>query len=339
MKKDNRYNFIYITSDIIKKFISIKDIIDTVEKVYKAHGMSEAYLSDPPGMFLKNKEQNASFKIKGASIPSMKVAGFRLLGFTPKEKGIGEDMTYGYSYLVDPDTAAPLALINESYQYILRTGATAAVNMSHLGKRDSQTLGVIGTGRIGRAATEFIQHIFPLKTIKIYDFFEKSSESFVEEMEDCLKANIDIKKSPEQVVRESDLIVTATSADDSIIQPEWLKRGATICSLGQGQETDHRILEVVNKLVVDNFDFCTMLGDINAWISKGFLKKSEIKQRIYGTISEIIIGKKAGRENQDEIILTIPQGMSSSDLAIAHMIYEKYKDEPEVQKITINGAN
>lgn len=143
MKKEN-HNFLYITSDLIRKYISIEDVIKIVEEVYRAHGKGEAYLSDPPGMFLKRREgQLVSFKVKGASVPSQKVAGLRLLGFTPNKDKTGETMTYGYSYLIDPNTAAPLALINESEQYLIRTGATAAINLYYLGKKDSKIVALL----------------------------------------------------------------------------------------------------------------------------------------------------------------------------------------------------
>jgi len=332
--------FLYITSDIIKKYISLKDIIKTVKDVYKAHGNGEAYLSDPPGMFLKERKgQLASFKVKGASIPSQKVAGLRLLGFTPNKNGIGESMTYGYSYLVDPDTAAPLAIINESYQYILRTGATAAINLYYLGKKNSNSVGIIGAGRVGKASLESLSQLFSINQVKVYDFFKESSETFAEEMGNHLKINVEKVNDPELAVRGLDLVVTATSADTALIQPGWLSEGSTICSLGQGQEIDHKVLSEVDKLAVDDFGFCTMLGDIHAWISKGYLTESEIRKRVYGTICEIVAGNKAGRENDHEKIMVIPQGMSSIDLAIARLVYDRFKDSDKVQKIIIKGTN
>lgn len=333
-------DFLYITSDIIRKFISLQDIIKTVEEVYRAHGNGEAYLSDPPGMFLKEREgQLASFKVKGASIPSQRVAGLRLLGFTPNKNGIGENMTYGYSYLVDPDTAAPLAFINESYQYILRTGATAAINLYYLGKKNSNSVGIIGAGRVGKASLESLNQLISLNQVKVYDFYKEFSETFAEEMGNRLKINIETVNDPELAVRDLDLVITATSADTALVQPGWLAEGSTLCSLGQGQEIDHKVLSEVDKLVVDDFEFCTMLGDIHAWISKGYLTELEIRKRVYGTICEIVTGNKVARETDHEKIMVIPQGMSSLDLAIARLVYDRFKDSDKVQKIIIKGAN
>ncbi len=334
-------NFLYITSDLVRKFLSIQDVIKTVEEVYKAHGRGEAWLSDPPGLSLRRKEgQLASLKVKGASIPSKRVAGFRLLGFTPNKNGIGETMTYGYSYLIDPDTATPIALINESYQYILRTGATAAVNLFYLGKKDSKTVGIIGAGRIGKTTLEALSRLFPsINQVKVNDIYKKYSESFAEEMENRLKISVKVVESPELAVRETDLVITATSADTALVQSGWLAKGSTICSLGGSQELDPGVLDEIDKLVVDDFKFCTMLGDIYAWISKGYLKESEIRRKVYGTICEIVAGNKVGRETDREKILVIPQGMASSDLAIARLVYDRFKGSDEVQKIIIKGAN
>ena len=69
--------------------------------------------------------------------------------------------------MVDPLSAAPLALVNESSQYILRTGLTAAATLSKLGKKNSKILGMVGTGKIARAALYGYNENVPLENLKI----------------------------------------------------------------------------------------------------------------------------------------------------------------------------
>jgi len=85
----------------------------------------------------------------------------------------------------------------------------------------------------------------------------------------------------------------------------------------------------------DSYHFA---GDIHAWISRGYLKESAILERLHGTVSEVITGRKPGRENAHEKILVIVQGMASCDLALARFIYDKLRDSEEVQRLAMNDS-
>lgn len=43
---------------------------------------------------------------------------------------------------------------------------------------------------------------------------------------------------------------------------------------------------------------------------------------VYGTIGELVAGKKPGRENADERIIATPIGMAICDIALAHLAYQ-----------------
>lgn len=336
MGKEVVKNLVYIPDHIVRKYLSIEESIKVVEKVYESHGKGEAYLSDPPALSLHSESNKlSSYKIKGAMIPSMGVSGFRLLGNAPARGTEEGKQTYGYCYLTDPVTSIPIALIHEYYQHILRTGVTAAVALYHLGKKDSKILGIIGAGKIARIALEAVSKLFPITEVKVNSRRKESRERFAYEMSDKLNINIGSVGNPELAVTGSDLVITITTADEALVAPGWLDDGVTLCSLGGSQELDPKILGEIDKLVVDDFEFCTMAGDIHAWINKGYLTRTEVEKRLYGSIGEIIAGVKAGRQKKDEKILTIIQGMASCDLAIAKLVYDRLKDSHEIQRINI----
>ena len=327
--------FIYIPDELVRRNISVAETIEIVKEVYLAHGKDEAWLSDPSAQFLKEGASQVSYyKIKGASIPSKKVAGFRIIGNTVSKTN-DELWTYRYCYLADPFTARPLAIIDETYQSFLRTGVTGAVALSLLGKKDSTIVGIIGAGNIARHILEALGHLFSLREIRVNSRSKASQQSFSSEMEALLGIKVREVDSAESAVKGADLVITITDADTSLVSTGWLSAGATLCSMGNNQELDPKILYEVDKLFVDDFDFCRTVGDIHAWISRGYLKESEILERLYGTIPEVITGRKPGRVSPHEKILAVVQGMASCDLAIARLVYDKLRDSKEVQRISI----
>ena len=251
MSAGNRGEFIYISDELVRRHLSVSEVINIVRDVYRSHGRGEAWLSEPSALFLREGTNRASsYKIKGASIPSKGITGFRLIGNTPKA-GDEEPWTYRYCYLIDPRTARPLAIIDEYYQSALRTGVTGAVALSLFGNKDSKTVGIIGAGNIARYLLDALNHLFSLTEIKVYSRSKASQEPFVREMESLLDVRVTAVDSAESVVKGADLVITITDADTALVSSGWLARGATLCSMGNNQELDPKIVYDVDKFIVD----------------------------------------------------------------------------------------
>lgn len=335
MKRREKSYLLYISDEVVRQTLSVPEVIDIVREVYRAHGADQAWLSAPSAQFLREGERQPTYyKVKGASIPARGVVGFRIIGNT-LSKTPGEPWTYRYCYLADPETARPLAIIDETYQSFLRTGVTGAFTLSLLGRKDAKVAGIVGAGNIARHLLDALRRLFTLREVRVNSRTKASQDSFIREMRSLLEIPIEAVESAEQAVRDADLVVTITDADEALLLPGWLKEGATLCSMGNNQELDAQVLFEVDKFIVDDLDFCRSVGDVHAWISKGYLKESEIVCRLYGTVPEIVAGRKPGRQSATEKILAIVQGMAACDLALAHFVYERVRDSGEVQRITL----
>lgn len=197
----------------------------------------------------------------------------------------------------------------------------------------------MGTGKIARTALLGLNTSFSLEEIKVYDISENFLISFIKDLKDQTNLKFFLVDSPEEAIQRSDIILTATNTDGPLVKGEWLKEGATLCSLGGSQELDFNIINQVNKFIIDDFEYCTMVGSMHAWIERGSSTKEEIKNKLYGNIGEIYSNKKKGRENDFEKIVVIPQGLTILDLAFAFFVYEKNKNCNDQQKLLIEGAN
>jgi ornithine cyclodeaminase len=335
VKPGEKACLLYVSDDVVRNTLSVADVIDTVREVYRAHGAGESGISTPAAQFLKEGDRQPTYyKVKGASLPAQGIVGFRIIG-NSLFKAPGKPWTYRYCYLADPETARPLALIDETYQSFLRTGVTGAVTLSLLGRKDAGVAGIVGAGNIARYLLDGLSRLFTLRQVRVYSRTEASQGTFTRQMASLLKIPVEAVESVEQAVTDSDLVVTLTDADEALVLPGWLKKGATLCSMGNNQELDAQVLFEVDKFVVDELDFCRSAGDVHAWISKGYLQESEIVGRLYGTVPEIMAGRKPGRQSPAEKILAVVQGMAACDLALAHLVYQRVRDSAEVQRITL----
>jgi len=309
----------YLTNEMVRELLSVPEALKIIEEVYRDHGKGKAILSSPSSLGLKALSAGASFKIKGAYVETPGAAGFRLLGTGTSHRG--------FCYLCDPKTSVPIGMVDESWQYLLRTGITAAISAKYLARPDSRILGLLGCGGIATPAMMGLKEIFPLRLVQVASRRKDSRERFAREMEETLGLNVIPVNSPREAVENSDIIVTITDADESLVSPDWLKQGAFVCSMGSGQELDPCLLDWADKFVVDDFEFCLVLGDVSAWVRKGLRSVEEIRTRLWAGIGDVVAGNKPGRTSENENILSIIQGMASCDIALAKHVLDKAKQK------------
>ena len=60
-----------------------------------------------------------------------------------------------------------------------------------------------------------------------------------------------------------------------------------------------------------------MLGDIEAWLRDGRIERAALEARVDAHIGEVVAGTEPFRQNDDQRIFAIVQGMAICDLALA----------------------
>jgi ornithine cyclodeaminase/alanine dehydrogenase-like protein (mu-crystallin family) len=128
-----------------------------------------------------------------------------------------------------------------------------------------------------------------------------------------LRAESDIPRA----VDGADLVITVTDARQPFIAAGMLKPGAVVCSMGGGNELDYAVLCESERLIVDDPDFASEVGDGGAWIAQGHLSRASFAAQIDAPTFDVVAGKKPGRINPADRIIAIVQGMATGDVAFA----------------------
>ena len=215
-----------------------------------------------------------------------------------------------------------------------RTGAATAVGASHLAKKDSHVIGLIGASFQGRYQLLALAETFNLYECRVYDIDKKASETYRAEMLEKLSGiEIKICKSYEEAVSGSDIVVTATTylPPTPFLEGEWCKEGMLVVSIAAGSELKLEVLNKANKIVVDTIDGCMHQGALFPYFKSGQLKEEDI----YSELGQIVIGKKKGRENEDEFILYVPIGVGTEDVAVASMVYKLAKAQGKGKMLSL----
>ena len=106
----------------------------------------------------------------------------------------------------------------------------------------------------------------------------------------------------------------------------WLRPGTTIIASGSDQPTKQEIPNDVlksSKYIADLVKQTSRVGELRGAIQAGVMTEEDV----YGELGEIVNGTKAGRTNNEEIIVVDLTGTGAQDAAIGQVAWDKFKDK------------
>jgi alanine dehydrogenase len=298
--------------------LPMKDAIDAVRQAFRA--FAEGRVAMPPVVHLGVEKYNGEVDIKTGYVEDFQLISTKIAsGFYDNPK-IGLPSGVAVIVLMDLKTSLPLAIMDGTYLTAVRTGAAGGVAASVLARKNSKTVGVIGAGTQGREQVLALRELFAIEKVKVWSRTATNAEKYSSEMSKILGTTVQAATSPREAVADTDIIVTATPARKAILMDEWVKPGVHINAMGADgpgkQELDPKIMKRA-KIVVDSLKQCRIIGEIQHALSQGLIKEGDI----HAEIGEILIGKKVGREFDDEITVFDSTGMAAQDIAAANIVY------------------
>ena len=214
----------------------------------------------------------------------------------------------------------PLAILDGTYITAIRTAAASGVSAKHFARPDSEVLSIIGTGVQGKYHTICLLPLLKnLKTIKIFDKYPPSLEGYKNQLSPFIPHGVEVVtvSSFKEACVDSDVIVTATGpVHETIFYDKWVKPGALVMPVHRLGWNEDSLIKF-DKLIAD---------DYNQFVSLVKNSYSPIPEKPYAQMGDVITGKKAGRENNKERIISFNCGMAIYDMIFAAKIVEKAKE-------------
>ncbi|MGH7817426.1 MAG: ornithine cyclodeaminase family protein, partial [Candidatus Binatia bacterium] len=134
--------------------------------------------------------------------------------------------------LFSAESGKMIAAMDGGYITAIRTACASALATQALANREAPILGILGAGVQARAHIQALARVRKLNHIKIYSPSGASAASIKQNMEKKIGVAIEVAQSAEVVVRDSDLLVTVTTAKEPIVKANWLKPGVHINAVG-----------------------------------------------------------------------------------------------------------
>lgn len=127
--------------------------------------------------------------------------------------------------------------------------------------------------------------------------------------------------SVREAVEGADIVVLATTSRKPVLKGEWLRPGIFVGSIAMDEEFDDEVPRRAHKIVVDDMEELVKRSSLKFKFDRGALSPKDI----YGQLGEIVVGRKPGREHDEEEILLVTTGMPMEDVAVLSRVYELAK--------------
>ena len=309
-------------ADVQALAITDGEILAAVEDGLRAQGLGQATI-EPRVHLVPEKEWPGHFNVLRGYIRPLALAGVKVVGdfYRNYERGLPSELAV--LNLFDPQTGAPVAIIDASDITDMRTGAVTAIGAKHLARKGSKVLGHIGARGTSYWNVRLLQAIFRFDEIRVHSRRAESREAFAARLRSDLDANVIVTADWESCVRGADIVVEASRLDKPapMLKTEWIARGACVIPYGTMSAVELTLTDIMDKMVMDDWGQAKAgpFGALRAHVDSGRLSE----QNLHAELGEIVAGLKPGRESEAETNLLWHRGLSLSDIALGAAMLAK----------------
>jgi len=307
-----------LTRSDVADLLDLDTCIAAVEEAFRLHGTGDAVTG-----VLGIHVPGGGFHIKAGTLRLRRpyFAAKTNANFPNNPAVHGLPTIQGVIVLADAEVGTPLALLDSMEITTLRTGAATAVAAKYLAREDARTAAIIGCGNQGWVQLRALRRVRPLTAARVYDRDRGRAEELARTLAPELELTIDVANDPAGAARNSDIVVTCTSARQPILGLADVSPGTFVAAVGADNPEKQEIapaLLAASRVVVDVLEQAATLGDLHHAIAAGVMTSSDVTE-----LGQIVAGRAALSRGGDDVTVFDSTGMALQDVAAAAAVYER----------------
>ncbi|NPV71956.1 MAG: ornithine cyclodeaminase family protein [Firmicutes bacterium] len=301
-------------ADVERAGMTMREVVDAVEAAFIEKGSGRAEVPPKPGI---HTQPDSFIHAMPAYLPNLGVAGMKWVSGYPENYKLDLPYITGLLILNDMRTGVPLCVMDCMWITAMRTAAASAVAAKYLANAGSSTLAILGAGVQGRSNLEALSLVMDsLKTVKVYDIRRDVLDAYVRESRERYPLSIVPVNSPEDAVRDADVIITAgpiLKHPNPTIPASWFKRGALGVPLDFDSYWKDDALQAADHFFTDDIE------QLEYYRTDGYFGGAP---KAEGDMGDVVTGK-VGRRSPSERIICMNLGLAIEDMATAIVIYNR----------------
>jgi alanine dehydrogenase len=302
---------LFLSEADVRQLLTMDLALDAVEAAHRAHAQGRAI--DIPRQ--RTRVPTASLHILQGALLDEGVMGYK--AYTASKAG-----ARFLVHLFDAASGELQAVIEADFLGMMRTGAAGGVAAKYLSRPESAVVGLIGTGWQAQGQLEALCKVRSIKQVKLFSRGAEKCRLASAEFSQRFAVEVVPVENAETAVRDSDIVVTVTTASQPVVQGDWLTPGTHLNAAGSNalirRELDEKAVGRASLICVDSRPTALReAGDLLPALEKGRLHEGQLVE-----LGEIIAGMRPGRADAQAITLFESQGMAIQDLAVAKRLFE-----------------
>jgi ornithine cyclodeaminase/alanine dehydrogenase-like protein (mu-crystallin family) len=191
-----------------------------------------------------------------------------------------------------------------------RVAATSAVGVRHLSRKNSRTLGIIGSGFQAEGQALAAGIVRKLKRVKVFSPNAAHRKAFAARLEKAMKVEVEPVENGAAACRGSDVVLSATTSMAPVFEFKWLEEGTHLGSINI-VEADPKSFRESDRVVVNIRPFGGgsdlvqdyIMGDKKIDTGGGSINKrsAQLRWEKMSDLGELLTGKAKGRTKAEEI--------------------------------------
>jgi len=205
----------------------------------------------------------------------------------------------------------------------IRTACATAVATDALARKDAEVLAVFGSGVQAEAHLRALPLVRDFREILLWGRSAEKTRALAEEMSEAIGQAIVPLADAEEVTRRADVICTVTSSREPVILGDWVRPGTHLNLVGSSLlgpvEVDAALVAKARYVADYRPGVIAQGAELAAARDAGLVDDSHVAAEI----GEVLAGRIAGRQNDEQITIYKSLGHVAQDLAAADYLQRR----------------
>lgn len=310
---------LFLTSEEVSGLATPAEYVKVVRRGYRERGKGAP--AEPRERFLR-EEPAGMLTSYGALLPETGAMGGYIYA-----AGFGREDAWFVTPIFDAESGEPLAVLDGASMNPYKTGAAGAVSVDALAREDAKSVAVIGSGPQARGQLQATATVRDIETVRVFSPTADNREAFASEFDDSLSAEVSAAESAPAAAAGADIVITATTASEPVVESDAIADGAHVTAMGQYHPEKR-------ELDAETIARATYVPDLRERVTEdagSFIAAMEAgavgEDHVHAELGDVVAGEAPGRTSDEELTVFDSGGTGIETVAAGAMLFERAREE------------
>jgi alanine dehydrogenase len=334
-----------LSNEDVEKLLTMPECIDVLEEAYVELAEGRGVSRTRSDCITPTSRPDALYALKSMDgvIPKLGIGAVRInsdiVTFPKRGNNIRREKLpaapngryCGLVLLFSTENGEPLAILPDGVMQRMRVGAANGLGVKYLARKDSRTVGILGSGWQAGTQLMAVCAVRAIETIRCFSPNPANREAFSKQMSSVLGIEVIPVDQTEDAIEGADIVMCATNTLDNVFFERWIRPGIHLSSIKR-PEIEMKALKRADRIVLHSHDASPLhvttrdLAFAEKGKERGWSTDLDLDFQKLPTLPELIVGKVEGRKSDDEVTCFMNNiGLGYQFAAAGAVVYRKAK--------------